>query len=467
MGKRIGIVICNYNKREYVLKCLESLRRQTVQEFDVLVADNASTDGSAEAVEEQQGDFARVFRTGANLGGTGGFNAGLRSLLKEDYEYFLLLDNDVILGEDCVGEMLAAMDGHPELGIQGAKILQLDAPDCIQEFGPVLDTEGVNFILRYRGESDSLPLPGLLSCDYVPACVLMVRREVIDRIGLMPEENFLYYDDIEWCVRCKKAGWEVAANSCAKAWHKGGARGNPTTSSVYYINRNKTAFFLRYFPEAPFGSREEAEQAIRHRAERIVLDMFEGCYSCWLQGQRNVLAARMDAFLDALSGRTGKAGEWSIRPHENAFMRRFEETFREAGRVALLMDGDVQNTRQVVNALRVVAAGRGKPMEIVLADGTGSASELLGIPVMDALPESLEDYDKVLHVCRHIYELGIDGFHGECYVDGWKNLLLGEEDYRRLEEFRAAYAFFRCGYEERVIHLIQEAMGGRECECSL
>ena len=460
MGKRVGVVICNYNKKDFVLNCLASLDRQTFRDFDVLVADNASTDGSAEAVEAAYGGRVEVLSTGANLGGTGGFNAGLRHLWERDYGYFLLLDNDVSLREDCLEEMVRAMEGHPGLGIQGAKILQMDAPDRIQEFGPVLDTEGVNFILRYRGERDSLPVPDLLPCDYVPACVLMVRREAAAQVGLMPEENFLYYDDIEWCVRCRRAGWDVAANGRAKAWHKGGARGNPTTSSVYYINRNKTAFFLKYFPEAPFGDREAEDAAIRHRAERIVLDMFEGCYSCWQQGQENVLATRMDAFLDALSGRTGRAGDWSIRPHENAFLRRFEETVGKAGRIALVMHGDEQNTRQVLNALEGIRRAGGTNAKVTLVDGAGKVPAVLGIPVERELPGSREDYDRVLHVCRHIYELDLREFSGDCYVDGWKNLLLDEGDYRKLEEFRKAYAFFRCGYLERVVHRIRKEMGG-------
>ncbi|MBO6292170.1 MAG: glycosyltransferase family 2 protein, partial [Selenomonas sp.] len=193
--KKIGIVICNYNKKEYVLKCIESLQRQTFRDFEIFAVDNASTDGSAEAVAKAYGKAVHLLQLPENLGGTGGFNQGLRQAMAGDFDGFLLLDNDVVLKEDCLEQLVSLMNSREEIGILGCKILRMDEPDTIQEFGPVLDPENVNFILRYRGEKDSLSQPDVLPCDYVPACAMLVRREVVERIGLMPEENFIYYDD--------------------------------------------------------------------------------------------------------------------------------------------------------------------------------------------------------------------------------------------------------------------------------
>ena len=447
--RKIGVVICNYNKKEYVLKCIESLQRQTFRDFEIFVVDNASTDGSAEAVEAAYGEKVHLLRMSENLGGTGGFNAGVRQAMQGDYDSFLLLDNDVVLKEDCLAELARLMDSHKEIGILGCKILVMDEPDTIQEFGPVLDPENVNFILRYRGEKDSLPLPETLPCDYVPACAMLVRREVVERIGLMPEENFIYYDDIEWCYRCRKAGWQVAAANPAKVWHKRGAGVQTSTFSVYYINRNKTEFFMRYFLEK-FQTEEERQKAIGQRADVILRDMFEGCFVCKQQGQLNVLKTRMDAFLDALEGKKGKAEDWKIRHHEHTYLDRFKEVMGKVRKLAIYTHGDEPNTSRVLSFLRIVEQEKGEAMDITLVDKETQGDNIFGLTVLSELPGKESDYDYVLHVCRHVYKLEIE-CPDACYVDGWGNLMLGAEDFEMLCDYRKMLEMFVLGYRERLV----------------
>ena len=449
--RKIGVVICNYNKKEYVLKCIESLQRQTFRGFEIFVVDNASMDGSAEAVEEAYGETVHLLRMPENLGGTGGFNAGMRQAMRGDFDFLLLLDNDVVLQEDCLEELVRLSDRHEEIGILGCKILLMDEPDTIQEFGPVLDPENVNFILRYCGEKDSLPLPELLLCDYVPACAMLVRREVVERIGLMPEENFIYYDDIEWCVRCKAAGWQVAAGSSAKVWHKRGAGIQTTTFSVYYFNRNKTEFYMRYFPEK-FKTEADRLEAIRHRADAILRDMFEGCFVCKQQGQLNVLKTRMDAFLDALEGKKGKAEDWKIRPHEHTYLNRFKEVMGKVKKIALYTHDEEENTSRVLSFLRGIELETGHKVEVILVDHKVNPGAILfGHSVFPELPGEEKDYDDVLHVCRHVYKLEIEE-PDDRYVDGRGNLMLGKEDFGKLLDYRKMLEMFVLSYRERLIY---------------
>ena len=225
----LAVVICNYNKKDFVKKCVESLQVQTKKDFDIIIVDNASTDGSAEEFKNLYGDNVKLICNNENLGGSGGFNTGLRAAMQEHYKYMVLLDNDVILHEDCLSVLCNDMDENTNIGILGAKILKMDFPDTIQEFGPVIDYNRMTFILENAGDSVSIDLPHIKKCDYVPACALIVRREVVEKIGCMPQENFIYYDDISWGVRCTRAGYDVAADSKAVVWHKGGAKVNPST----------------------------------------------------------------------------------------------------------------------------------------------------------------------------------------------------------------------------------------------
>ena len=87
--------MCNYNKREYVVRCVESLLKQSYQDRDIYVVDNASTDGSAEALKERFSKQISVIQNEENVGGSGGFDAAIQDALKKDYQYLVLCDNDV------------------------------------------------------------------------------------------------------------------------------------------------------------------------------------------------------------------------------------------------------------------------------------------------------------------------------------------------------------------------------------
>ena len=98
----IGVVICNYNKKEFVLQCIQSVLESKVHNFDVYMVDNASTDGSAEAVRKNYGEQVTILENKENLGGSGGFNTGLRVVRDKGYSYFMCLDDDASVDENAI-----------------------------------------------------------------------------------------------------------------------------------------------------------------------------------------------------------------------------------------------------------------------------------------------------------------------------------------------------------------------------
>jgi hypothetical protein len=136
--------------------------------------------------------------------------------------------------------------------------------------------------------------------DAVAACSLMVRRSVIEKIGLMPEENFLYWDDTEWCYRCHLSGMKVASVGSSKAYHAMGAKAeDENTFPTYYSWRNWIRFFSKYTP----GDKLEK------LGKTIISSVFYEVYSGIHRGEYNRIKTIMLAFDDALNGVTGKAGE--------------------------------------------------------------------------------------------------------------------------------------------------------------
>ena len=97
MSKKVGIVICNYNKQMYIVKCIESVLKSSFHDFDIYVVDNASTDDSVKKIREHFGTQVILLENKENLGGSGGFNTGLREALKREYEYLMLVDNDIVM----------------------------------------------------------------------------------------------------------------------------------------------------------------------------------------------------------------------------------------------------------------------------------------------------------------------------------------------------------------------------------
>lgn len=298
--KQIGIVICNYNKKDDVLACIRSVLESKFQDYDIYVVDNASVDGSAEAISNTYGEQVTLLVNQENLGGSGGFNTGLRAAFQKEYPYLMCVDNDALLDENAVGNLLAFLQEHPETGIAAAKIYHREAPDYVQQFGQKIDFENFCTDVTYLNAYEDGSMPEYVYTDAVAACALMIRRSVIEKIGFMPEENFLYWDDTEWCYLCNRAGWKVASVGNAMALHAMGAKKElENTFPTYYAWRNWLRFFMRY-------TEPEEWEAM---AGTFLDSMFQIVYEGLHKGEKNRTRTVMLAYDDALHGVTGKAGE--------------------------------------------------------------------------------------------------------------------------------------------------------------
>ena len=298
--KQIGIVICNYNKKNDALACIRSILESKFQDYDIYVVDNASTDGSAEAIRNAYGEQVTLLVNQENLGGSGGFNTGLRAAFQKGYPYLMCVDNDALLDENAVGNLLAFLQEHPETGIAAAKIYHREAPDYVQQFGQKIDFENFCTDVTYLNAYEDGSMPEYVYTDAVAACALMIRRSVIEKIGFMPEENFLYWDDTEWCYLCNRAGWKVASVGNAMALHAMGAKKElENTFPTYYAWRNWLRFFMRYTEPGDWEA----------MAGTFLDSMFQIVYEGLHKGEKNRIRTVMLAYDDALHGVTGKAGE--------------------------------------------------------------------------------------------------------------------------------------------------------------
>ncbi len=308
---RVGIVICNYNKKDMVLQCIQSVLENKYQDFVLFVVDNGSTDGSYEAMEEAYGQIDRVIlmRNEENLGGSGGFNVGLRRAYKRDFDYLMCVDNDAFLDENAIFELVDFLDRNSDCGIAASKIYHMENPDLVQNFGQKIDFSYFCTEVEYLNYFEDGSMPDVNFSDAVPACSLMIRMSLVDRIGFLPEDNFLYWDDTEWCYLCRKIGYKIASVGSSKALHSMGAkREDVNTFPTYYAWRNWISFFLRY------TKAEKLDDCIDTFLNSVFQVQFEGFYKGEIEKATTVMAA----FDDAIHGITGKAGPDRIFDiHEN------------------------------------------------------------------------------------------------------------------------------------------------------
>jgi GT2 family glycosyltransferase len=245
----LSIIIVNWNTKTLLLQCLESLSqtREGV-EREVFVVDNASTDGSRAAVGER---FPEVnfIQNQVNLGFAKANNQAL-SLSKG--RYILLLNPDTQLKERAIEKLFSFMEAHPEVGATGAQLLNGDGSkqNSIANY-PSLSTELLNkrllrwlFPEKFPGKEKDYSEP--IGVDSVIGACMMVRRDALDRVGLLDEDYFLFLEETDWCYRMKREGWEIYHIPQAEVYHFQGksAEAERKRAKVEYF-RSRYHFFKK------------------------------------------------------------------------------------------------------------------------------------------------------------------------------------------------------------------------------
>jgi GT2 family glycosyltransferase len=233
----INTVILNTNRRDDTLACLESLEKSTYPKNHIIVLDNASTDGSVEAIRERFPQV-EIIQLKENKGYAGNNNVGILAAVKNNADWIFVLNEDTLLDPNCIEEMVTAAEEDPSAGIVGPMVYHHDEPDVIQSaggsFGPYLES-----IHIAQNEPDRGQFKQPTQVDWVSGCAIMVKREVIEDIGILDERFFYYWEETEWCLRAGRNGWKVLHVPNARLWHKGVKRDySPGPSVTYYNTRN-------------------------------------------------------------------------------------------------------------------------------------------------------------------------------------------------------------------------------------
>lgn len=223
----ISIVITNWNDEKHLQICLESLADcSKTRSVEVIVVDNASTDGSAELVASRFPDV-RLIRSRVNLGYPTGVNTGIRASVGD---YVFVLNSDIRLLDDCVDRLVDYLDAHTDIGMIGPKILNGDLthqsscryfPTLWNNFCDTSRLTSACKSARWLSGEHMLHFQGdrRVDVDVLVGCFWVLPRRAMEQFGLMDEGFFIYAEDVDWCKRCWAAGWRVVFYPEAQAIH--------------------------------------------------------------------------------------------------------------------------------------------------------------------------------------------------------------------------------------------------------
>lgn len=238
-------VVLNTNHREDTLQCLSSLKQNTYENHKIILLDNASIDGTIDAVRSYLPEV-QIIELQHNLGYAGNNNVGIETALEQGADWVFVLNEDTILAPDCITHLVSVGESDPTIGIIGPMVYHHNEPGIIQSAGGRMDK-------YYRGwhlgqddrDQGQFQLPH--SVDWISGCGIMVRRALIEQVGDIDERFFYYVEEFDWCVRAKKAGWQIFHVPQAKLWHKGVQRNyQPKPSVTYYATRNNLLILSKH-----------------------------------------------------------------------------------------------------------------------------------------------------------------------------------------------------------------------------
>lgn len=258
------VVILNYNTRDLLRDCLRSLDVQKGISFEVCVVDNASPDESA-AMVEREFPRVRLLRNPDNNGFSAGNNLGLRSYgwpEAGNSRYVMLLNPDTVVPEHALAAMVSYADAQPEVGVVGPRLLLPDGTldkACRRGFPtPAVSfyrLSGLSRIFRRSARFNRYNMEYLderqrAEVDAVVGACMLVRAEVLRRVGLLDEIFFMYGEDLDWCMRIKQAGWRIMYFPDVIVHHVKRAASRRSEKAQYEFDRAMWLFYCKHYRAA-------------------------------------------------------------------------------------------------------------------------------------------------------------------------------------------------------------------------
>jgi GT2 family glycosyltransferase len=239
----VYIIVVNWNQKEVTLDCLESLSHLDYPNFRIVVVDNNSQDGSTQAIAERFPQVEQIYHK-ENRGSTAGYNAGFRRALSAGADYALLMNNDTYIDPSALDYLVHACELEG-VGLAGPLIFYANTSNQIWSAGAersdlTLELKGNHG----RGENFS----EITERDFLTSCALIFKKSVLELVGPMDEDFFVYQEENDYCLRVKKRGFRLLLVPQAKVWHRVSVSsgGSDSPSERYWMAKNTMIYFRKH-----------------------------------------------------------------------------------------------------------------------------------------------------------------------------------------------------------------------------
>ncbi|MEN7982328.1 MAG: glycosyltransferase family 2 protein [Nanoarchaeota archaeon] len=233
--KETAILVNTWNDKKFLKGCFDNLQSQTYKDFEIIMIDNNSSDGSVEYVKKNFPKI-KIFALQENLGYTGGNNKGIEYSINNNFKYTFIMNNDAELEKDCLEKLINIMKSKDKIGIVVPEIYEYDEhKDKIYLRGGIMNLKmGAPKAVTINKEKD------IYDVDTVSGCVLLVNNEVYKKTSAFYTGFFMYWDDPDFSLRVKRAGFENKYFTGTQVYHLGsGSTKNTNFPKTYYLVRNR------------------------------------------------------------------------------------------------------------------------------------------------------------------------------------------------------------------------------------
>jgi GT2 family glycosyltransferase len=255
MGKKVAIILINWNSHPYTADCIRSLEEVEYRDFDVIMVDNGSQDGSG-ALLKKEFPHIILIQSSSNLGFTGGNNLGIRYSIAHGYTYTMLLNNDTFAEKKFLQVLVAYMDAHADVGVIQPKICFNHNRALLWNAGSYYNAWlGLTFTKGYNKQDAADNR--VRDVDWVTGCAFFTRNNILQECGPLAENLFIYYEDVDLSFRIKAAGHRLVYHPGAVIYHIAGMSSRKAVPDkegymnpiVHHLNvRNRIWLLKKYTP---------------------------------------------------------------------------------------------------------------------------------------------------------------------------------------------------------------------------
>ena len=280
----ISIVVLNYNAGDLLINCVESLKKSSYNNFEILIVDNISSDNSQTKCKEKFPDI-KLIQNEKNLGYCGGNNVGINHA-KGDY--IVILNPDTIVDSNWLKELIFAYEEFGE-GLYQPKILSVNEDNILQSTGNMFHIFGFGYA-RDKGKRNSDSIQEIERIGYASGTCLFTSRKVLDQVGLLDEFLFLYHDDLDLGWRAAHLGISSFYVPKSKIFHVESYSLKWSSKKFYWLERNRKYCLLTHYSKKTYK---------KMRFTLLVIDFFVWCFYL----SRGFLNAKIKAELDIIRNR--------------------------------------------------------------------------------------------------------------------------------------------------------------------